>query len=143
MAPVNRKTVDKKLDLLNEVIEKLQDIKALSRENFMSDFFIHDTAIRNLVLGIEIIVDVGNHILLEVFHSSADTYKDVVLTLGEAKVVPKDFAKENANMADFRNLIVHAYGSLDMKQVYQNLQKAPDVFRKFAECYVEFLEKNK
>ena len=142
MAPVNRETVNKKLDLLNEVIEKLQDIKTLSRENFMSDFFIHDTAIRNLVLGIEIVVDVGNHILLEVFHSSADTYKDVVLTLGEAKVVPKDFAKENAQMADFRNLIIHAYGSLDMKQVHQNLQKSPDVFRKFAECFVEFLEKN-
>jgi len=142
MTPINKKTVTKKLDLLDKIIEKLQDIKELSRENFMSDFFIHDTAIRNLVLGIEIVVDIGNHILLEVFHSSADTYKDVVLTLGEAKVVPENFAKENANMADFRNLIIHAYGSLDMKQVYQHLQKAPDVFRKFAKYYVEFLEKN-
>ena len=142
MSPINKETVDRKLILLDEVLEKLQDIKALSQENFMSDFFIHDTAIRNLVLGIEIVTDIGNHILLEVFHSSADTYKDVVLTLGEAEVVPKEFAKENAQMADFRNLIIHAYGSLDMKQVYQNLQKAPDVFREFAKCYVEFLEKN-
>lgn len=143
MSPINKETVNKKLVLLDEVLEKLQDIKALSRENFMSDFFIHDTAIRNLVLGIEIITDIGNHILLEVFHSSADTYKDVVLTLGETEVIPKEFAEENAQMADFRNLIIHAYGSLDMKQVYQNLQKAPNVFRKFAKCYVEFLEKNK
>jgi len=143
MSPVNKKAVDKKLDLLDEVIDKLQDVKALSQENFMSDFFIHDTAIRNLVLGIEIIVDIGNHILSETFHSSANTYKDVIIALGEAEVISKDFAKENSQMADFRNLIIHAYGSLDMKQVYQNLQKAPDVFRKFAKCYIEFLEKNK
>jgi len=142
MSPINKKETDKKLDLLTETIEKLQDVKALSREDFMSDFFIHDTAIRNLVLGIEIIVDIGNHILSEIFHSSADTYKDVIIALGEAGVVPKDFAKENAQMADFRNLIIHAYGSLDMKQVYQNLQKAPDIFNKFAKCYVDFLEKN-
>ena len=142
MSPINKETVDKKLILLDEVLEKLQDIKALSQENFMSDFFIHDTAIRNLVLGIEIVTDIGNHILLEVFHSSADTYKDVVLTLGEAEVPPRSGSEENNALADFRNLIIHAYGSLDMKQVYQNLQKAPDVFREFAKCYVEFLEKN-
>jgi uncharacterized protein YutE (UPF0331/DUF86 family) len=142
MSSINKKAMDKKLDLLIEVIEKLQDIKALSRENFMSDFFIHDAAIRNLVLGIEIIVDIGNHILSEKFHSSANTYKDVIIALGEVEVIPKDFAEENTKMADFRNLIIHAYGSLDMKQVYQNLQKAPDIFNKFAKCYVEFLEKN-
>lgn len=143
MSPINKKAVDKKLDLLTEVIEKLQDVKSLSREDFMSDFFIHDTAIRNLVLGIEIIVDIGNHILSESFHSSVNTYKDVIIILGEAGVVPKNFAKENSQMADFRNLIIHAYGSLDMKQVYQNLQKAPNIFNKFAKCYVEFLKKNK
>ncbi len=143
MSPINKKETDKKLDILTEAIEKLQDVKALSREDFMSDFFIHDTAIRNLVLGIEIIVDIGNHILSEIFHSSENTYKDVIITLGEAGVISKNFAKENADMADFRNLIIHAYGSLDMKQVYQNLQKAPDIFRKFAKCYIEFLEKKK
>ncbi|MBU3965325.1 DUF86 domain-containing protein [Patescibacteria group bacterium] len=142
MSPINKKSISEKLELLNEAIRKLDEIKLLKRDEFASDFFIHDTAIRNLVLGIEIIVDIGNHILSETFQSSAKFYKDVIIDLGEGKVIPKDFAKENAEMADFRNLIIHAYGKLDIKQVYQNLQKSPDIFRKFAKYYIKFLEKH-
>lgn len=142
MSPINRKSISEKLELLNEVIEKLDEIKILKRDEFVSDFFIHDTAIRNLVLGIEIIVDIGNHILSEVFQSGAKSYKDVIIDLGEGGVISKDFAKENAKMADFRNLIIYACGRLDIKQVYKNLQKTPDTFRKFAKYYVRFLEKH-
>lgn len=143
MSPLNKKSVKKKLELLDEVVEKLEEIKPIGKDKFVSDFYIHDTAIRNLVLGIEIIVDVGNHILSETFHSSAKTYKDVIIDLGKGEVIPKDFAGENAEMTDFRNLIIHAYGNLDIKKVYQNLQIAPDVFRQFAKYFVKFLEKQK
>lgn len=141
MSPINKKSILKKLELLNETVEKLDEIKLLKKDEFASDFFIHDTAIRNLVLGIEIIVDIGNHILSEVFQSGAKSYKDVIIDLGKGGVIPEEFAKENAKMADFRNLIIHAYGKLDIKQVYQNLQKSPDTFRKFAKYYINFLEK--
>lgn len=141
MSPINKKSVAEKLELLDETIKKLDEIKLLKGDEFSSDFYIHDAAIRNLVLGIEIIVDIGNHILSETFQSGAKSYKDVIIDLGKGKVVPKDFAEENAEMADFRNLIIHAYGKLDMKQVYKNLQKTPDIFRKFAKYFVGFLEK--
>jgi uncharacterized protein YutE (UPF0331/DUF86 family) len=90
---------------------------------------------------VEIIVDIGNHILSEVFHSSAGTYKDVIFKLGDAGIIPKDFANDNLKMADFRNLIIHGYASVDLDQVYQNIQKAPDIFRQFAKYYVEFLDR--
>ena len=36
---------------------------------------------------------------------------------------------------------VLGYISEDLQDLYNNLQKAPDIFRKFAEYYIDFLEK--
>jgi len=141
MSPIDKKTITEKLKLLDEVISKLEKIKAMAAKNFLTDFYISDAAIRNLTLGIEIIVDAGNHLLAEKFHDSAKTYKDVIIKLGDNGIVPQEFANENVKMPDFRNLVIHAYIDLDLDKVYDYLQKAPDIFRQFAKYFIEFLEK--
>lgn len=138
---VDKETIENKLKKLDEVINKLEQCKKASREDFMIDFRISDSTMHNLVQGIEIIVDIGNHILSEVFHVRAEEYAEVIKKLGETKIVSPDFAKENIEMARFRNLIIHAYEEIDLNKVYQNLQKAPEIFRKFAKSYQKFLDK--
>jgi len=138
---VDKITIKRKLKKLAEVINKLEQCKKVSREDFFVDFRISDSAMHNLVMGIEIIIDIGNHLLAEVFQESADEYATIIEKLGEVKVVPENFAKENVKMARFRNLIIHAYEKIDLDEVYQNLQKAPDIFRQFAKYFTEFLEK--
>lgn len=94
-----------------------------------------------LVIGIEVIVDIGQHILNEVFQTKGDSYEDVISKLGEVKVIDENFARENANMTRFRNLLIHEYIKIDLEKIYQNLQKAPGVFREFAKYFQKFLEK--
>lgn len=55
--------------------------------------------------------------------------------------MPKDFADENKDMADFRNKLIHDYDRIDLARVYNYFQKAPDIFSGFARYYIEFLEK--
>ena len=143
MSSIKISTIEEKLRKLREVIDKLEECKKTSQHDFMVDFWVSDTTMHNLVLGIEIIVDIGSHILAEVFQMRTSEYAEVIEKLGKAQVVPEEFAKENVDMARFRNRIIHYYGDIDLKQVYQNLQKAPDIFRKFAEYFSDFLEKNK
>ena len=139
---IDKKTIEEKLNKLQEAADHLDKYKGESEEDFLIDFTVNAAAMHYIVLGVEIIVDIGNHLLSEVYRTHPNEYREVLEALGEYDIVPENFAKENADMARFRNLIIHAYGKIDMKQVYQNLQKSPDVFRKFAECFVEFLEKN-
>ena len=139
---IDKKTIENKLNKLRESADHLDRYKGELEEDFLVDFTVNAAAMHYMVLGVEIIVDIGNHLLSEVYQTHPNEYREVLKTLGEYEIVPESFAEENADMARFRNLIIHAYGSIDMKQVYQNLQKAPDVFREFAKCYVEFLEKN-
>lgn len=138
---VDKKIIKEKLTKLNQVIKLLEKYKTVSREDFLIDFTINSAAQFNLILGIEIIVDIGNHILAEKYQVHPKEYKEVIEALGEYEIVPERFARENVEMAKFRNLIIHQYGKVDMKLVYQNLQKAPDIFRQFAKYFAEFLEK--
>lgn len=139
---IDKKAINKKLNKLTESLEYLEKYRKETKEDFLVDFTVNAAAMHYMVLGIEIITDIGNHILNENYQVSSDEYSEVIEKLGEYEIVPEKFAKENADMAKFRNLIIHAYDKIDMGQVYQNLQKTPDIFRKFAKYYVEFLEKN-
>jgi len=129
---IDKETIENKLRKLDQVIAKLEECKKVSEDDFMIDFRISDAAMYNLVQGIEIIIDIGNHILSEVFHIVAEEYAQVIEKLGETKVVPQDFAKENIDMAKFRNLIIHAYEKID-------LDKATKIFRKHRISFVDLL----
>lgn len=143
MSPLNLPSVSEKLAKLREVIDKLEQCKKASQQEFVSDFRISDSAMHNLVLGVEIIVDIGNHILAEVFQIKTAEYAEVIEKLGKAKVIPEALATENIAMAKFRNLIIHQYEDIDLRQVYENLQKAPHAFQEFAKHFAEFFERQK
>ncbi len=139
---IDKKSINKKIQRLTETLNYLEKYKKESKEDFLIDFTVNAAAMHYMVEGIEIVVDIANHLLSEVYHKHPDEYKEAIEMLGKHEIVPEKFANENIDMARFRNLIIHAYDKIDMEQVYQNLQKTPDIFRKFAKYYVKFLEKH-
>lgn len=143
MSPINRKTIEEKLFKLQEIIKALNDLKAYPREEFIKDVTINSAAMFNLVIAVEVIVDIGNHILVESFQTSVKTYTDVIIELGNVGIMSKEFAQENKDMAKFRNKLIHDYDRVSLEQVYEHLQKAPDMFRQFAKYFIEFLENKK
>jgi len=142
MSPINLNSVNKKLSRLQTNITKLESYKKVSQNDFLVDFTINAAAMHYLVENIEIITDIGNHILAEDFGDSGDSYKDIIKKTGENKIIPLKFAKDNMDMAGLRNMIIHFYVDIEMKKIYQSLQKAPDIFKKFAKYYINYLNKN-
>ena len=140
---IDKDTIKEKLTKLSKAISLLEEYKLVPRKDFLINFTINSAAQFNLILGIEIIMDIGNHILTEKYQIHPKAYKEIIEMLGKYEIVPQNFARENIEMAKFRNLIIHQYGKVDMKKVYQNLQKAPNIFRQFAKYYLAFLEKQK
>ena len=143
MSPLNKKTIHEKLFKLQESVKILEELKAEGQKAFFSDRKTQDASTLNLFTSIEMITDIGNHIITEVFQKQAKDYKEIIFLLGETGVVPKKFAKENEDMTKFRNLIAHDYEKITPDGVYENLQKAPDIFRQFARYFVEFMDKQK
>ena len=138
MTPINTDSINEKLILLQESINLLEELA--NRKDLNQDKIAISAAMFQITIGIELILDIGNHILSENFQDSAKTYREVIIKLGEHSIVDKDFAKENEPMADFRNKLIHQYVKIDLDLVANYTKKAPKIFKKFAKSYVEFLE---
>lgn len=141
MSPLNKNIIREKLFKLQEYIKILEEIRTEGRNVFFADRKTQDSATLNLFTSIEMITDIGNHIITEIFQKQAKNYKEIILLLGETGVIPERFAKDNEEMTSFRNLVAHDYDKITPEGVYENLQKAPDIFRQFAKYFVEFMEK--
>ncbi|TSC79716.1 MAG: hypothetical protein G01um101429_391 [Parcubacteria group bacterium Gr01-1014_29] len=139
--PLDKESIQERIGKLSQIIKLLDQYKGESEEDFLVDFTINSAAQFNLIIGIEIIVDIGSHILNELYQVRPKEYQEVITALGEQEIISKEFAVENSDMPKFRNFVIHQYEDVDMKQVHAYLQKAPNVFRKFAEYFMDLLEK--
>jgi len=141
MSPEVKTSILKKLKKLEEVIEKLEDLKKTPFEKFLEDDKAQGATMYNLIIGIEAITDIGNYFLAEKFNKAAETYEDIIKGVRETRIISEELFKRSEGMTKFRNILVHLYEVVEPEKVYQNLQKAPDIFREFAKAYQEFLEK--
>ena len=134
-------SVNNKLFRLKEISKILDEMRPVSKEEFLKNTQLNSAAMFNLLIGITILLDTGQHILSQFAKKTPKNYKEVIQLLGQEKVVAEGFASQNEGMASFRNMLVHEYDKIDFELVYAYLQKAPDVFREFAKYFVEFIEK--
>lgn len=139
MSPIDHETIQTKLLRLEKNITFLDGYCAISQVDFLNDHTIQGAVLHYLVESIEIIVDIGNHLLAQQGESSA-TYRDVILYLGKHNIIPTEFAQAHADMAQFRNLVVHVYDTIDLEEVYKTLQEAVPTFTKFAEYFQAFFK---
>ena len=136
-----KESVDNKLFRLQEMVKVLEEIRTSSKGEFLKDHKLYGAGMFNLMIGITIILDIGQHLLTRYAQRTAKEYKEVIAMLGEEQIITAEFAVANIEMAKFRNLMVHDYDKIDETMVYDYIQKAPDIFRQFAKYFVEFMDK--
>lgn len=133
--------VKERIKKIEEAVSQLKEIRTLPEREFLKNKKIQYAAMYAMIISIEAVCDIGNHILAKYFNKAAETYKDIILLLGENGIVPVSFSQKSAEMTDFRNILIHLYLKIDEKEVYKNLQKAPEEFTKFCQYFLKFLEK--
>lgn len=85
---VNRSLVNSRLGKLREYVKILEGLTKYSLAYFKEDPLIHGSAERYLQLAIEALLDIGNHIIADRGLRKPDTYQEIFLILGEAKILP-------------------------------------------------------
>lgn len=129
---IDTKLIRKKLGELENYILTLESVRRYSlkelRENREKVWSIE----HGLQLAVQIVVDIGNHILAALGEQEIEDYVDVIDRLGERDIIPAKFAQNIRGMAGFRNILVHEYAAVDLKKVYHILQNRLGDFREFA-----------
>lgn len=141
MTAYDPQIITKRLALLEDTILKLEKERPLTTEEISSRDVLSDATFYRIQSGIEAIIDIGNHILTEKYSEHPDTYKDTLLALGKHDILPVQLVEKNAAMVDFRNILVHHYVDIDPEKALENIEKAADTFRQFAEKIVTFTKR--
>lgn len=140
MTPINQSAIEDKLFRLNENIKFIDDVLKKYDKEILADRPLYYGLQHLLQISIEIIIDIGSHILAEKFSVNPKTYADVIIELGDKNIIDPKFAEEQAEMAKFRNMLVHYYDSLDDKKVLEYSRSSPEIFRIFGKAFSDFLQ---
>lgn len=128
-------------DLLEELernLTLLRELARLSRAEFLGNPRNYLLAERCFQLAIQCILDFGFSLAARQGWPKPEDGKAAILALGEHEVIPGDFAQSILGMANFRNILVHAYLGINRELVFEYLSRLSDFeqFLREAEAYL-------
>lgn len=132
--------VQAKLVLLAEALERLRALPQSSLDEFRSDDRNVDAALHRLQIAIQILIDVGSHVVSRLGLGAPETSRDILDRLEEAGRIPAGSAARFGKMFSFRNRVVHLYDRVDDAIVYEIVTRNLDDLKELAQLYVDALE---
>lgn len=112
-------------------LSRLEALRHLSRETFLSDQDTLDIACYRLLIAIEAALAVCFHVSAKQLHQVPDEYAGCFSSLEQAGLISPDLSTRLQQMARFRNLLVHVYWKIDYGQVYDIIATRLDDLRAF------------
>jgi uncharacterized protein YutE (UPF0331/DUF86 family) len=129
-----------KLQELERYLAQLRNHQGITAEIMESDLDKAWIVQRGLQLCIQIVLDIGNHLLAET-NEPVNEYADIFPGLARLKIIPEDYALSVKGMAGLRNLLVHEYSELNMEILADAVNNRLDDFNYFAASIMKFLDK--
>lgn len=132
------------LDILSSLNNSLDDLERY-RSTTTLEGLQHDRDRRNMVLhalfeSIQAGIDVASVFVAEHRLPRPETYRDAFQLLENAGLLDDDLAQGLADLAGFRNVIVHAYMRLDLTLVHRALQEKSRFLFEFARWIADKVE---
>lgn len=124
--------IKRKLKELEQNLVYLKQIAYdINLENLKSDMIRYWGIERGIQISIECIIDISNIIISVSGQEKPDTYRDIMLKMSDLDVVSVAFAKRLANMAGFRNILVHDYTKIESEVIIKILEEDINDFIKY------------
>jgi len=140
---IDKLLITKKLSELKNNLKVLYELRETPFGELSDSVKNQWTIFYGLQVSIQIIIDIGNHILASIGENQIEDYVDIIEKLGKRGVIPENFANKIRNMPGLRNILVHEYGVINIKKIYDILQNNLSDFEDFILYITEFLKKEK
>ncbi|HXH06271.1 MAG TPA: DUF86 domain-containing protein [Vicinamibacterales bacterium] len=100
-------------------------------EDFQPGTDASDAVVLHLWQAVQIVIDLAVATCLKLDLGAPQGYADAFRRLERAGVLPSPLADRLARAAGFRNIVAHAYETLDMRRVYRAAAEGPADLRAF------------
>ena len=137
---VSIEKISQKFIQLENYLGLLKEISKESEEAFLKNQIIIGSAKYYLQVSIECCLDVANHIIASERLRAPNDYADSFTVLEEKGIFHQQLGQRLRQMAKFRNRLVHLYGDIDDKYVYEFLKTDVEDIRKFRKIIIEQYE---
>jgi uncharacterized protein YutE (UPF0331/DUF86 family) len=137
-APVNISKIRNIFAQIEEGIKELETLSKLTLTDFLSDKRNYIVAEHYLRRSLEGILTIGSHFLSRINAKTKD-YQQIILSLGEHGLIPKDFAERNKNLAVYRNRLVHVYWEITPEEIYTVINQHLNDLIEFCNYYQAIL----
>ncbi len=115
---VDREYVEKLLSEIDEALEELKSLTSRSIPEVLGSRDLRYAMRFSIVLLVEALTDVAQHILVKCFNIEPRSYVDAMRKLVEVGIVRRELGDRLAALARLRNLIVHRYWEVDDLRIY-------------------------
>jgi uncharacterized protein YutE (UPF0331/DUF86 family) len=138
---VDRRTVEAMLIDLNHAVSLLREEAQRPLSDFLKDE-VRAFGVQHLLqISIESLANISNHLAADLSWVKPKSYVESFQNLVDQGVITDPTLGERLIlMARFRNLVVHRYWKVDMKEVHQIIRDHLDDLTKVASDILEFIE---
>lgn len=137
---IDEELIESKIDLIFKNLEYLDEIKKIDESVFLTSFEKIQASKHSLQEAIEGSLDMANHIISSQGWERAETYSDMFERLYEKDVIGQGLNERLADMARFRNLLVHRYGKIDDRRLFKILNENIEDVHEFVVEVQRYLE---
>ena len=125
---------------LKRYVDKLSQLRTLSREEFLADFTKIESAKHLFQVSVECCLDISNHIIASERFPAPKSYVESFEILTEQGIVAQSFFPTLRQMVQFRNRLVHLYWEVDDKHVYDFMATQLGDFDRFVAHVLNFMD---
>ena len=116
---VERNLIISKAGVVRKHLRRVEEKCCPDAESFLKDRDLQDIVSFNLQLAIQSCIDIAAHIVSDEGMGVPGSFNEMFYLLEENKYLPSELTEKMVKAAGFRNLLVHEYGKLDLKQVFE------------------------
>jgi len=137
---VNEDVFVDKLRHINQYIKDLEQMRGLSKAEYVDDMVTQRAVERTLMNLIQACIDLAQHVRSTENLTPSGTAKQEIQALGEADIISNETQTKLEEAVGFRNILAHRYGDVDHDVVYDVLHDDLEWFTRFQQELAQWFQ---
>ena len=137
---IDKAMIQGKIDIIERNLEFLATYKKVIEKDFLQSYKDVQAVKYSLLEIIEACIDLASHISVAGNFERAESFAEIFEILAKQKILPTQLAAKLADMARFRNLLVHSYGKVDNVRVLGFVKMELNDIKRFIESILKHVE---
>ncbi len=134
---IDKDVILNKANKVDHHLSRIKEKRVISLEGFLADLDWQESILFNLQMAVQNCIDIAAHIISEEELGIAGSTNEMFYMLQENGYLSPELTENMVAAVGFRNLVVHEYGNIELRQVYQIAHQDIDDMEGFLKAIIK------